>query len=161
QIISSRDRALEIEYKPGRSPLPSPSLLPARDHVIDQVQAALRHYYGGPGMSHSRLMELTIVQNALETNDHNPVKALRNVLDTAIAHQRPPGEPDLKSQEWLLYNILDLRFIKKRKVREIANRLYMSEANLYRKQNLAIEAVADAIIKLEQETIEAVDPDSP
>lgn len=160
QIAGTRDRATEVEYKPGRTPLPALSAgLPNRDVVIEQVQAALRHYYGGPGMSQSRLLELNIVRDALPENDHNPVKALRAVLDKAIANQRPAGEPDLKSQEWLLYNILELRFIKKRKVREIANRLYMSDANLYRKQNLAIEAVADAIIKLEQEAL-ALNPQS-
>jgi hypothetical protein len=37
-----------------------------------------------------------------------------------------------------------------RKVREVAMRLAMSEADLYRKQRVAIEAVADAIVEMEQ-----------
>ena len=41
-----------------------------------------------------------------------------------------------------------------RKVREVAMRLAMSEADLYRKQRVAIDAVAEAIIKMEQESLE-------
>jgi len=37
-----------------------------------------------------------------------------------------------------------------RKVREIALRLAMSEADLYRKQRVAIEAVANAILEMEE-----------
>jgi len=48
-----------------------------------------------------------------------------------------------------LYNILELKFIEGKKVREIASRLAMSEADLYRKQRIAIEAVAKVIIELE------------
>lgn len=152
QFATTRQRAVEVEYKPGYPTIPNAANAAVafdRLQIIEQVQAALRHYYGGPGMSQSRLLELQIVRDALADNDHNPVKALRAVLDRAIENQRPPGEPDLRSQEWLLYNILEMRFIKKRKVREIADRLYMSEANLYRKQSLAIEAVSDALINME------------
>ncbi len=157
QFSTTRQRAQEMEYKPGYSKVINTSanngLTFDRTQVIAQVQAALRHYYGGPGMSQSRLLELRIVREALAENDNNPVKALRAVLDRAIENQRPPGDPDLRSQEWLLYNILEMRFIKKRKVREIADRLYMSEANLYRKQSLAIEAVSDALINMEMDEI--------
>lgn len=155
QITITRDRAQEVDYKPGREPLALPAPLPEREQVIEQVQAALRHYYGGPGMSQSRLLELQMVRDAMAANDNNPVKALRAVLDKAIENQRPDGEQDFNSQEWLLYNILKMRFINKRTVRDTATRLYMSDANLYRKQTLAIEAVADAIIKLEREALES------
>jgi hypothetical protein len=44
-----------------------------------------------------------------------------------------------------------LKFLEGRKVREIAMRLAMSEADLYRKQRVAIESVAGAIINMEQQ----------
>jgi hypothetical protein len=153
QLTSTRERDDRVEYMQGRRPLPAPTTLPDRDDVVEQVQAALRHYWGGPGMANSRLLELNIVRQALIDNDNNPVKALRAALDRAIEVQKPPGERDLKSQEWLIYNVLYLRFIKGRKVRDTANMLYMSEANLYRKQNLAIEAVADTLMQMEQESL--------
>lgn len=155
QLTSTRERDDRVQYMPGRSPLPALTTLPDRDDVVAQVQAALRHYWGGPGMANSRLLELNIVRQALIDNDNNPVKALRAALDRAIDVQKPPGERDLKSQEWLIYNVLYLRFIKGRKVRDTANMLYMSEANLYRKQNLAIEAVADTLIQMEHDSMSA------
>jgi hypothetical protein len=39
-------------------------------------------------------------------------------------------------------------------VREVALRLAMSEADLYRKQRVAIEAVAHAIAEMEQQAID-------
>jgi hypothetical protein len=151
QLATSRARAAEVEFKPGYALLPADAALPERDQIIEQVQAALRHYYGGPGLTQSRLLELQVVRDALDEHDSNPARALRAVLDRAIENQRPEGERDLKSQEWLLYNILNLRFIKKRRARDTAKSLYISEANLYRKQNMAIEAVADTIVKMEEE----------
>ena len=62
---------------------------------------------------------------------------------------RPEGDRKFTS-EWILYNILEMKFIEGRKVREVAGRLAMSEADLYRKQRVAVEAVARAIIEMEQ-----------
>jgi hypothetical protein len=44
-----------------------------------------------------------------------------------------------------------MKFIEGRKVRDVASRLAMSEADLYRKQRVAIEAVAKAILEMEVE----------
>ncbi len=44
-----------------------------------------------------------------------------------------------------------------RKVREVALRLSMSEADLYRKQRVAIDAVANAILEMEKEAIDDED----
>lgn len=154
QITITRGRADEVQYLPGRQPTkPTNTSTLDREEVVEQVKAALRHFGGGPGISSSRLLELAVVRNALPQNDNNATKALRDVLMTAINNQKPDGDPDMQSQEWMTYNILTLRFIENRKVRETAQRLYMSEANLYRKQNIALEAVADAIIQMEEDTL--------
>lgn len=42
-----------------------------------------------------------------------------------------------------------MKFIQGKRVREIADRLAMSESDLYRKQRVAIEQVAQKIIELE------------
>ena len=148
--VTARDD--EVEYRPGRVRVVQPESIGLdREQVIEQVRAALRHYWGGPGMSSSRLLDLKVVKQALDDNDNNPVRALRTVLLEAIENQRPEGERDMKSQEWTIYNILTLRFIEKRKARETAKRLYMAEASLYRKQNVAIEALADTLIQMETE----------
>ena len=55
----------------------------------------------------------------------------------------------MTTAEWLIYNILDLKFVQGLRVRDIAHRLAMSEADLYRKQRLAIEEVARTLSEME------------
>jgi hypothetical protein len=112
------------------------------------VKDALSHYWGGPKLSQSPLMDLEVVQQAVDQHDGNPTNALRSILLEGINRVRPGGDRRFTG-EWLLYNILDLKFLEGRKVRDIAMRLAMSEADLYRKQRVAIEAVAGAIIDME------------
>ena len=64
---------------------------------------------------------------------------------------RPEGERRFTT-EWILYNILEMKFIEGRKVREVASRLAMSEADLYRKQRVAVESVARAIAEMEEQS---------
>jgi hypothetical protein len=64
---------------------------------------------------------------------------------------RPEGERRFTS-EWLLYNILELKFLQGKKVRDVAMRLAVSEADLYRKQKVAIEEVARVIADLERQS---------
>ncbi len=44
-----------------------------------------------------------------------------------------------------------MKFLKGQKVRDVAKRLAMSEANLYRKQKIAIEVVAKTILEMEKQ----------
>lgn len=156
QINLTRSNAAEVEYKPGwRVSAPAETAPVDRELFIEQVKAALKHYWGGPGMTSSRLLDLNIVREALDENEQNPVRALRAVLTRAIENQRPEGERKMVSPEWTLYNILELRFIKKLKVREVAPRLALSEPDLYRKQNLAIQNLADTLLRMEQEYVTA------
>jgi hypothetical protein len=127
---------------------------PIENQTISKwVKDALSHYWGGPKLSRSPLMHLNIVQRAVENHQGNPTNALRAILREAIERIRPDGERRFTG-EWILYNILEMKFMEGRKVREIALRLAMSEADLYRKQRVAIEAVANAILVMEQEVKE-------
>ena len=74
-------------------------------------------------------------------------------MKQGIERVRPEGERRFTG-EWILYNILEMKFMEGRKVREIALRLAMSEADLYRKQRVAIEAVANAIVEMETQARE-------
>jgi hypothetical protein len=114
------------------------------------VWDALSHYWGGPKLTTSPLLKLKVVQRALEENDGNPAKALRSVLDRAIEALKPDGERHMTTTEWILYNILELKFIQGLRVRDIAMRLAISESDLYRKQRVAIEEVAKTIADMEQ-----------
>lgn len=115
------------------------------------VKDALSHYWGGPKLTLSPLVKLRIVTDALDHSDGDPTKALRLVLGSAIERMRPEGKQNLSAPEWLLYNILEMRFIEGRKVREIADRLAMSESDLYRKQRVAIGQIARLLTEMEQD----------
>ena len=115
------------------------------------VKDALSHYWGGPKLTQSPLVQLRVVNGALEQADDDPTRALRLILGQAIERLRPEGKPNLSAPEWLLYNILEMRFIQGRKVREIADRLAISESDLYRKQRVAIGQVARVLTEMEQD----------
>jgi len=137
----------------GTELLTAPDLPDETEALPGLVKDALSHYWGGPKLSQSPLLRLEVVQRALIAHDGNPTNALRAILQEAIERVRPEGERRFTG-EWILYNILDLKFLEGRKVREIAMRLSMSEADLYRKQRVAIEAVARAIATMEREARE-------
>ena len=49
----------------------------------------------------------------------------------------------------MVYNILEERFIERHKVRDAARKLALSEPDFYRKQKVAITAVADTLLEME------------
>ncbi len=139
------------EARYGHFPSISPNgRAPESPDFVTMVKGALTHYWGGPRLSQSPLLQLEIVRQALAENDNNPTRALRAVLHRAIEKLRPEGERSMTAAEWLLYNILDLRFVQGRKVKDVARRLAMSESDLYRKQRVAVEEVARAIADMER-----------
>src|SRR5690606_42130362 len=77
-------------------------------------------------------------------------RAMRAVLQEAIENLRPEGQRSMTTAEWILYNILEMRFVQGRKVRDVALRLAMSESDLYRKQRVAIEAVTEVVAAMER-----------
>jgi hypothetical protein len=117
------------------------------------VRDALSHYWGGPRLIRSPLLALRVVERAVWEHDGNVMKGLRAVLEQAIERLRPDGKRQMTTPEWLLYNILELKFLQGRRVREIAQRLAMSESDLYRKQRVAIEAVAQVLGEMEREEL--------
>ncbi|MBX3009867.1 MAG: hypothetical protein KF832_00115 [Caldilineaceae bacterium] len=141
--------ALESDTTPAETLL-DPSPIHSQEFET-WVKEALSHYWGGPKLTLSPLVRLRVVTDTLGQSDGDPTKALRLVLGVAIEKLRPDGKPNLSAPEWLLYNILEMRFIEGRKVREIADRLAMSESDLYRKQRVAIGQVARVLTEMEQE----------
>jgi hypothetical protein len=117
------------------------------------VRDALNHYWGGPKLSGSPLLGLRVVREELDRHDGNTVNALRAVLRRAVERVRPEGDRRFTS-EWLLYNILDMKFIEGKRVRDVALRLAVSEADLYRKQKVAIEELARVIAGMERQSNE-------
>ena len=150
QFQMTRSRAGQVEYRGAFALASGINALPDRNELFEQVRAALRQYWGGSGITQSNMIKLRVVQSRIEHEGETPVNALRKLLENAIGALKPQGERKLLSPEWTLYNILQLRFLENRKVREVARRLSMSEADLYRKQRIAILAVTDVILEREQ-----------
>lgn len=115
------------------------------------VRDALRHYWGGSHLVESPLLRTRLVREALAENDGVPARALRAVLAAAIERLRPQGERSMTASEWVLYNILEMKFIQGRPIREIADRLAMSESDFYRKQRVAVEQLAKTLTAMELE----------
>jgi hypothetical protein len=124
-------------------------VLPPESDLASWVKDALTHYWGGPKLTQSPLLQLQIVQQAVRDQNDSPANALRAILRQALDTVRPAGERRFTG-EWILFNILEMKFIEGRKVREVASRLAMSEADLYRKQRVAIEEVARVLLEMER-----------
>ncbi len=158
RIIPGIDRIQQIRgivpYVSENTEVPPAELLepsPIHNPEFESwVKDALSHYWGGPKLTRSPLMQLRVVDRVIEEADGNPGKALRLVLGRAIQNLRPSSKQDLSTPEWLLYNILEMRFIQGRKIRDIAGRLAISESDLYRKQRVAIGQVAQVLTEMEQ-----------
>ncbi len=120
------------------------------DRFEGYIKDALSHFFGGPRLSQSPLIQLATVQARIVNESEPAVTALRAVLQQAIHRIRPNGDRQY-TNEWVLFNILELKFIEGWKVRELCRKLSLSEADFYRKQRIAVAAVADQILFMEQE----------
>jgi len=113
------------------------------------IKNAMSHFFGGPQLSRNPLVQLNIVQERIRKQGEPAITALRSTLHSAIDRLKPKGDRKY-TNEWLLYNILELKFIQGWKVRDLCRKLALSEADFYRKQRVAIRAVADQLLQMEQ-----------
>ncbi|NLE43595.1 MAG: hypothetical protein GX620_02640, partial [Chloroflexi bacterium] len=81
------------------------------------VRDALSHYWGGPKLIDSPLLGLNVVATAAQEYEGNAMQGLRVVLKQAIESLRPNGQRQMTTPEWILYNILELKFLQGHKVR--------------------------------------------
>lgn len=124
---------------------------PSAEEYPSLVKDAFSHYWGGPKLTENPLQRLRIVQELLVEYDYNPGRALRAVLKRALEMLRPAGQRSMTTSEWLLYNIVELKFIQGQRARDVAARLAMSESDLYRKQRVAMAALAQIIARMEKD----------
>ncbi len=144
-----------IMYRPrGASPMAQEGAgeeIGASPEFARWVKDALSHYWGGPKLQESPLLDLPVVSEAAK-REGNTIRALRKVLREAVEQIRPEGERKMRAPEWTLYNIIDLKFIQGKRTKEVASQLAMSESDLYRKQRMAIAEVARALAELNART---------
>ncbi|MCD4752357.1 MAG: hypothetical protein K8R40_04740 [Anaerolineaceae bacterium] len=125
-------------------------LINTADQMSKWIKDALTHYWGGPKLSNNPLNDLRIIQSAIADDGISPANALRNTLRNGIEKMKPVGKQQFTT-EWLLYNILQLKFLEGKKVREIAAQLSISEADFYRKQRVAVNELAKIILQMEND----------
>ncbi|MDO9546185.1 MAG: hypothetical protein Q7J07_05490 [Pelolinea sp.] len=113
------------------------------------VKDALAHFFGGPRLSQNPLLRLSSVQKRILEKEETSITALREVLRESINQLRPTGDRQY-TNEWIMFNILDLKFIEGWKVKDLARRLSLSEADFYRKQRMAISSLAEQVMILEK-----------
>ncbi len=114
------------------------------------VKEALTQYWGGPKLSDSPLLGLRTVRRLIADQGGSPTRALQAVLRQAILNLRPDAQLDPSAQEWVMYNILEMRFLQGKQVRDTADKLALSESDLYRKQRIAVEEVARQLALMEE-----------
>lgn len=147
--VIQRQRGV-IRYIDSPTQPPPEVTLTDNPEFSNWVKDALSHYWGGPKLTDSPLLRMQVVEQSLPEHGDDAPKALRAALAEAIEQLRPEdGQRSLTAAEWVLYNILEMRFIQGRRMREISTRMAMSESDLYRKQKIAIEAVAASLSKME------------
>lgn len=122
------------------------------DNLDHWVKEALTHYWGGPRLTENPLLQLQVVQKNIVEGKENPANALRAVLKDAIERLRPEGDRKY-TNEWILYNLLVMKYLEAKKVKEIANKLSISEADLFRKQKVAITETGKIILEMEKQLV--------
>ncbi len=158
--VIQRQRGV-VRYIDSPTQPPSDVTLMADPEFPNWVKDALSHYWGGPKLTASPLLKMQVVEQMQSSQAADAPKALRAVLAEAIEQLKPDGQRSLTAAEWVLYNILEMRFIQGRRVREIAMKLAMSESDLYRKQKIAVESVAAALSKMEEQAAAQISTDQP
>jgi hypothetical protein len=113
------------------------------------VKDALTQIWGGPKLLQNPIMRLNAIQIKINQENETPLNAVRELLREAADFLKPEGERQY-TNEWVLYNLVDLKFFEGWKVRDIARKLALSEADLYRKQRIAINEISKRIIELEK-----------
>ena len=114
------------------------------------VKDALSQIWGGPKLLQSPIVHLNVVQKKMSQNNETAINAVRDLLREAADYLKPEGERQY-TNEWVLYNLVDLKFFEGWKVRDLARKLALSEADLYRKQRIAISEISKKIIELEDQ----------
>jgi hypothetical protein len=158
QIIPEIEELQRLRSEPP--PAASPRLERLESNPVyapdlpDVVRDALRHFWGGPRLTDSPLQRTRLVRGALAENDGEPARALRSVLTRGIERLRPGGERLYTASGWLSYNILELKFVQGKQIREVADRLAISESDYYRKQRGAIQQLAATLVAMEMEKVE-------
>jgi len=125
------------------------------DITVEGLEEVLEHFNNTKKLADSELTNLYLFVARIP-NSINPRTAsekaitLRKILQEARDKLRPEGPQSDTSPEWQFYNILNYRYFMGRMRNDLlAERLSISIRQLHRERKLAIEALRDALDKME------------
>jgi len=126
------------------------------DITVEGLEEVLEHINNTKKLADSDLTNLYLFVARVPLNSTTPRTAsekaitLRKILQEARDKLRPDGPQSDTSPEWQFYNILNYRYFMGRMRNDLlAERLSISIRQLHRERKLAIEALRDALDKME------------
>ena len=156
----AREEALEQQLQEIMSP---PVL--ADDELTVLVEDALQHLDDYGYLGEHQLAEFRVVKQRVATNgvgsDDSPIthvergKALQQILINTVALLRPNGDAPnaatVPPREWQPFVILHNYYVQGEMVRDITNRLYISERTYHRRRRAGIFSVAKSLAEMEEQ----------
>lgn len=122
------------------------------ENFLGYLRNALHYLYDPVHLRRNPLVELLGLTNAFD-----PAAALQQRLIETIRQLKPPDEEPPQSNVWRIYDILHLYYVRQYPRSVVATQLGVSDRQLRREQRLALEALAQVIIKQEK-LFSEVDP---
>ena len=129
---------------------------PAEIEFVALVEDGLRRLFDYSYLGEHRLAHLSMVERELQSREA-PIthldrgKALKEVLLQALDKLRPPGsQPHPPTLEWHPFLVLHDAYVLGEPNREIMSKLYISEGTFNRTRRRAIQALAKALLEMEQ-----------
>ena len=125
----------------------------ARHTFVGHLRRALHHLYDPNELRKSPLLQL------LELDPQTGVLALRHILEEAIESLKPPTTVSTQSDAWRTYRALYHRYVEQFSQADVATNLSLSVRQLRRHEGLALQMIADGLIKRYNIAIQTGDRD--
>src|SRR5689334_15467251 len=111
-----------------------------KEEFIDQLRNDLSHLYSPERLRQSPLSVLFGVAKRFDT-----APALQRILIEAVNSLEPAADEPHQSPAWQIYEPLYYRYVEQLSPEEVADQMAISVRHLRRKQQVAVEALADVL----------------
>src|SRR5215470_7312748 len=111
-----------------------------KEEFIDQLRNDLSYLYNPERLRQSPLAALFGVAKRFDT-----ASALQRILIEAVNSLEPAADDPHQSPAWQIYEPLYYRYVEQLSPEEVADQMAISVRHLRRKQQSAVEALADVL----------------
>jgi len=117
-------------------------------YSVTSIRALLRAWHNPAALRKHPLLCSRLVQQRQRQSGESDLAALRQIIEEAIEHLRPPGpNAHPADRAWRGYRALTGCFLEGRALREVAAELCVEEVTCRRALRQALEALADTLRK--------------